>query len=92
MNRVFKSDAEIDLNRCANALETIAELIETKVELKKDAQLRSLINEKAKELLTSPKTRRYIKDKLGLVEKESSPERGLATKPKRKPQAKEVKK
>ena len=50
MNRVFKSDAEIDLNRCANALEKLVQLMESK------------------------------------------PERGLATKTKRKPQAKEVKK
>ena len=26
MNRVFKSDAEIDLNRCANALEKLVEI------------------------------------------------------------------
>ena len=50
MQRVFKSDAEIDLNRCANALEKLVKLME------------------------------------------SSEKRGLATKPKRKPQAKEVKK
>ena len=50
MQRVFKSDAEIDLNRCANALEKLVKLME------------------------------------------SSPERGLATKTIRKPQAKEVKK
>ena len=50
MQRVFKSDAEIDLNRCANALEKLVKLME------------------------------------------SSPERGLATKPKSKPRSKEVKK
>ena len=49
MNRVFKSDAEIDLNRCANALEKLVKLME------------------------------------------SSQERGLATKPKRKSRVKEVK-
>ena len=26
MNRVFKSDAEVDLNRCANALEKLVEI------------------------------------------------------------------
>ena len=50
MQRVFKSDAEIDLNRCANALEKLVQLME------------------------------------------SSPERGLATKPKSKSRAKGVKK
>ena len=50
MQRVFKSDAENDLNRCANALEKLVQLMEY------------------------------------------SQKRGLATKPKRKPQAKEVKK
>tara|TARA_R100001443_G_C3326512_1_gene171350 strand:+ start:618 stop:770 length:153 start_codon:yes stop_codon:yes gene_type:complete len=50
MQRVFKSDAEIDLNRCANALEKLVQLMESKQE------------------------------------------RGLATRTKRKPQAKEVKK
>ena len=29
MNRVFKSDAEIDLNRCANALEKLVQLMES---------------------------------------------------------------
>ena len=28
MQRVFKSDAEIDLNRCANALEKLVKLME----------------------------------------------------------------
>ena len=50
MNRVFKSDAEIDLNRCANALEKLVQLME------------------------------------------SSQKRGLATKTKREPKAKEIKK
>ena len=29
MQRVFKSDAEIDLNRCANALEKLVQLMES---------------------------------------------------------------
>ena len=29
MQRVFKSDAEIDLNRCANALEKLVKLMES---------------------------------------------------------------
>jgi len=32
MQRVFKSDAEIDLNRCANALEKLVELMESSQE------------------------------------------------------------
>ena len=32
MNRVFKSDAEIDLNRCANALEKLVQLMESSPE------------------------------------------------------------
>ena len=32
MQRVFKSDAEIDLNRCANALEKLVQLMESSQE------------------------------------------------------------
>tara|TARA_B100001113_G_scaffold352260_1_gene353207 strand:+ start:2104 stop:2313 length:210 start_codon:yes stop_codon:yes gene_type:complete len=69
MQRVFKSDAEIDLNRCANALE---KLVEIAIE-KRRHEIRVHKEEKA-------------------AKKESSQERGLATNPKRKPKAKEVKK
>ena len=69
MQRVFKSDAEIDLNRCANALE---KLVEIAIE-KRRHEIRVYKEEKA-------------------AKKESSPERGLATKPKSKPRSKEVKK
>ena len=68
MNRVFKSDAEIDLNRCANALE---KLVEIAIE-KRRHEIRVHKEEKA-------------------AKTKSSPERGLATKPKRKSRVKEVK-
>jgi len=76
MNRVFKSDAEIDLNRCANALE---KLVEIAIE-KRRHEIR--VYKKGLEKVEEEKAAR----------KESSQKRGLATKTKSKPKAKEVKK
>ena len=76
MNRVFKSDAEIDLNRCANALE---KLVEIAIE-KRRHEIR--VYKKGLEKVEEEKAAR----------KESSQKRGLATKTKSKQKAKEVKK
>ena len=76
MKRVFKSDAEIDLNRCANALE---KLVEIAIE-KRRHEIR--VYKKGLEKVEEEKAAR----------KESSQKRGLATKNKSKPKAKEVKK
>ena len=48
MKRVFKSDAEVDLNRCANALEKLVEIALSKVKEMNDPidydLLRNLLN------------------------------------------------
>ena len=76
MKRVFKSDAEIDLNRCANALEKLVEIA---------------IEKRRHEIRVYKKGLEKVEEEKAAKTK-SSQERGLATKPKSKPKAKEVKK
>jgi len=76
MKRVFKSDAEIDLNRCANALEKLVEIA---------------IEKRRHEIRVYKKGLEKIEEEKAAKTK-SSPGRGLATKTKSKPKAKEVKK
>tara|TARA_B100000131_G_scaffold35526_1_gene32521 strand:- start:326 stop:559 length:234 start_codon:yes stop_codon:yes gene_type:complete len=77
MNRVFKSDAEIDLNRCANALEKLVEIA---------------IEKRRHEIRVYKKGLEKIEEEKAAKKTNPCPERGLATKTKSKPKAKEVKK
>ena len=79
MKRVFKSDAEIDLNRCANALEKLVKLMES-------SQERGLVTKKESspergltrsEIIARSKPRRKPQDKYSISQR---------------PKAKEVKK
>ena len=61
MNRVFKSDAEVDLNRCANALEKLVEIA-----LSKDKRGRAKTNNKER---TDPITKKKIDNVTGRLKK-----------------------